>query len=559
MPITPPAFNVPILSPAALLDSSGDDNSAFDTAIELGQKYYYDSLLRQQADEAATARQTELEGIRSKNRIAEYFAAGVASGELVPTEQAQSLPGEVPLENVPVVRDTEGNEYYARSAIGTARTIGRRDEPIGTDASGRQYLPGTRRGDVMTDSGQVISEEVRKEYLAGNIDTLEAQFRSLVPAGAAPELHQMTEDFLAEARRQAEAGDFSLAEQREYEASVARALPVTDALTNSVRMYNRFERDHRGRIGELMGDAQANFEVLDNGQRRYLNETEMLVLAMRDAGDEALMDESQRQILNDLENSNTGRQLVPRIDVRDVREEMIANFTAAGSPDSDAQNAFAAFLYGALTDENKEIINDELARVIREVEGDDSRANVESFARRQYHNSAYRRAWAIFSTGHADPTVLNNYTYRGGVLPSGFSSNDTMEAMRVLFPAFNDVPALGSTLQFDEPIDSPETGVESESRYNTQRTQLEDYFSSIDPLVLDNMNAAISAAGGDKAEAARQLSALANGTQRQDVEDFLTYYSNLFSRYGQAQYREFADSIFVPTYNAIRNPNANQR
>lgn len=192
MPIDPPSFNVPAISPASIAAIRREQRQSRDGPLEgfLGDivksvlGYQLQSKLVEEREKGRLETMTELEGIRERGRIARAFAGDVAEGDLMqvgtvgPGGQTQfredvHLPGDLPLQRAPESSGLQGI-FAPREAVERAQPV--------ENLFGRPTREGLTRGDLLTpEGGQRSTEELKGEALAepGERQALLKQLRGM--------------------------------------------------------------------------------------------------------------------------------------------------------------------------------------------------------------------------------------------------------------------------------------------------------------------------------------------------------------------------------------------
>lgn len=557
MPIQPPQFNVPALSPAALLAERrarreaerADDpfRGLFDQAINFAlnralvehQQGFYD---RREAQRQASAREIDV------NRR-------VSSGELIPVENIETELGlvgtDIPQE-LPIVK-IDDREFLTNAAFQRFRS--------------QQPVEGAFEDVTREELGTLAQAGMQHEAFPGDkqivLERLQALRRDVTTPGS-----RAAVDSLIERTREDER--FTLREERRAMADAD--LQTMAAYGQVMRQMQEIDEDERAGIAERQRLLSSTLQVLGpSGERRNLAPHESQILAAAEVAPDRLSPEA----LNAAEALRT-RPLVPRLDATDVREDFQRAWVGSASQTNTRVHTQAMqFIDSYLRDDDGNIVNEKMREDIERVAGGTTMDDISEFLQTPGGIAAqYRAAFALTNTGRFRYSEMDKMRASGLDLP--YSAIE--RGWRKIDPgAFFDRQISSSPV--DRGVDSnPITPGEAAGlRHPTEEGERNDALSAFSEdrqIFSDTLRARVQRGGEEEAAlirdeirtfiadrdvaiasfraSAQEFREQARNARNEEVAEQLRQIAERYEGYARAaeqrwtEYQEFRDSVVIP-------------
>lgn len=424
MPIRPPAFNVPALSPASLLGGRQPQDDSFERALQQGMNFFFNQQLQQ----AGIAAQQQLEETRSTNRQEESFTGALAGGNLTPVEEARTFfPGETIPESFTVVQGPPGTRFEGQGFVRTGEVQAHLEgERLGQVIDDPDIRPGTTIRQFEGTRGTPTSAEERARFRRApeGIEAVRMAIESFPDedqrrAARAAFENMLGDDFLSESEAGTLREDFGITPQRriDYEKLLDARDNAAREVSASIRRDTREIMETRQKMIDPQGeDALPTIEPFSP------REAQLVATLENNPG--ALTEEERAEAVNLQRLSHAKTGVIDRVkSINDM-------FKNAGNPSSP--RAFVDAVDWVLFQvERNDAVREELADVLRGV----SRTDIEGFLQAETPLSrSYRAAFALQNYSKREVLELQ----RKGA-PFEFGLDGLFEKMEMIEPGWNDV------------------------------------------------------------------------------------------------------------------------
>lgn len=477
MAITPVGFNVPALSPAALL--SNRDDGGFQEALDQAISFGFNSRLQQQAQEAAEARQV-LAGEQALDR---QITSDVARGFLVDPTTVDPASITLPGESVPQTLQTVEGRVTSAS-ISAAQSRVARAQPF-RDPSGRPVIPGTTVGTVTDPNSGQVSNVLREQVTLADVEEIQA-LRDTIDVAANPGIVRALDATLATARADS-AFTISEFEAIKEEFFTGPRFTAYDQATRAVRalgveerkMFETAQFDVNQRNEVLMGD----------GSRRNLAPDERTAMALAFTG--ATLPPESQEIMEAINGGEVN--LVPRQAPRNMAE-LTRFFNAAGTQAQQENLSFQRWLIGNLMTLDGREVAPEGEAAAEMIRADGGEVSVEGLRNFSTSGSAlgahFRQAFTLTFDGVLTRSGLHRQQDRSIQYP--FSTDGADRVMEAIDPGYADVAPRADGANRGTNV-APATAAEEEnnrqrveSTFETQRSEFQNSFVGADPTSLQS-------------------------------------------------------------------------
>lgn len=537
MPIRPPQFNVPILSPAALLrgDDSGGFGSSFEDALSRGMNFFYQTQLQEMAQQGAMERaQLAQEGATERNlqdlQARGFIRAGEAPQVRFPGEEAPRT-----AETITIA----GRQFYDPREVAALQREAQYRQPLGPEQG---FLPNQTYRSVFGTEGQPTSAEERaaKRIDPGAQQEFQA-FIDSIPDG--PEFEPVRK--FAQARLNTAAADdyITVAEADQLE-SAGFTMDSLKNFTERVRELQDMSAERREQMNQMFQEVIEGYQVQDGPDSfRDLTMSEAWEVAFWRTQPERMTDDQFEQITRFV-----GDNVRSRPDIPDLYEDIASRYQAMGMPSEPEHMGAARYVHTVMQE------NDELREIIinSPAGGSSSLTAVSKWLSSDEPAAEGMRAALTMQT--RSKKEIMQLDAAGQVFPFGLEGrNGLYEMMEYIQPGFNDVPnetGGAGNIPPDRPLTEQEVGqVLSSIREQGWDSDFERLTGQMSPEARRAMrNALVSDTAAQNAESLSRAASQLEEAGEPELAEVFNNLANMARSTGSA-FIVARDSIMVPALN----------